>query len=185
MKKLLAIAMIAGSLITSVFAQERETLNNVNLVIPVRNASGSVKGIGVDWHGYTFKNSSFGILTGCSFWIPLDLLSNNSSGAYAFDLDGTFGASFKVLDTDMFSAILSAGVNINMFDVMDVLYEFDFGVCADACVNFKLFDDFYITGGVQFNYYFYSYALIPGYAGAGANEGITTIAPRIGVTFVE
>ena len=76
MKKLLAIAMIAGSLITSVFAQERVTLNNVNLVIPVRNASGSTKGIGVDWHGFTFKNSSFGILTGCSFWIPLDLLSH-------------------------------------------------------------------------------------------------------------
>jgi len=176
--------MIAGSLITSVFAQERSTLNNLSLVIPVRNASGTSKGIGIDWHGYTFKNSSFGILTGCSFWIPLDLLSSNSSG-YAFDLDGSFGACFKILDTDMFSAVISGGVNINMFDIMDTIYQFDFGVFGDACVNFKLFDDFYITGGVQFNYYFYSYLIWPGVGSDGGNYGVTTVAPRIGVTFYQ
>lgn len=187
MKKLLAIALVAGSLISGVFGQESSSnnmLDNVSLIIPTRTASGSTNGLGFDWHGYKFNGASFGIVTGAAFWVPMSIFDSNNN-AFAFALNGSIGASFSVLNNDMFALFISAGGIINMFDIMDTIYEFDFGAFAEASFSYKLFDDLYLTGGIQFNYYLYSYLIWPGMGSAGGNEGIYEIVPRIGVTFYD
>lgn len=182
MKKLLAIVMIAGSLITSVFAQEKNRFDNVSLVIPVRmETDPAKKGIGVDWHGYTFSSSLFGICTGASFWVPMSVFDSDSN-IYSFFMDASFGASFRLLDTDMFQLILSPGATISMYDWFDSGFQFDFGVFGDACASFKLFDDMYLSAGVQLNYYLYSWATFVGSSGSSSKK-FCTIAPRIGITY--
>lgn len=186
MKKFLAIALVAGSLISGVFGQESSTgmLDNVSLILPTRTASATSNGIGVDWHGYKFNGGSLGIVTQCSFQVPMAVF-DNEYGIFAFNLDGSIGATFSVLNTDMFALFISAGGTINMYDVMDAIYEFDFGVFAEASFSYKLFGDMYLTGGVQFNYYLYSYAIWPGVGSGGASDGVYEIVPRIGVTFFD
>ena len=189
MKKLLAIALVAGSLISGVFGQEsgsKNMLDNVSLIIPTRTSTSySMTGIGFDWHGYKFNGSSFGIVTGAAFWVPMDVF-DDTYGLFAFNLNGSIGASFDVIDNDMFAVFVSAGGIINMYDVMESIFRFDFGAFAEASFSYKLFDDWYFTGGVQFNYYFYSYAIYPG-AGSGVpvDKRPYEIVPRIGVTFYD
>lgn len=184
MKKLLAIVMIAGSLITSVFAQEKTTLNNLSLSFPIRMASGTAKCIGVDWHGYSFSNNTFGLCTQASFWLPLDALKDNTYGAFAWGLDGSIGPSFRVLDTGLLALVVSVGGTLNFFDAMDVIFELDLGAFADVCFGFKLSDDLYISAGIQYNYYFLTYYMV-GSSSGSSDKSIQTFAPRIGITYKE
>jgi len=164
-------------------------LGNISIDFPIRKSSqmqGSFvgNGFGFSFHGYQFKDSSFGYMAGASIWMPVAALESNS-GVFQFNLDGSFGLAFKLFDGDMFASFISAGVTVNMFDIMETIFDFDFGVFGDACLSFKLFDDFYITGGVQFNYYLYSYAIWPGVGSSSGNWGIYTITPRVGITMYE
>ncbi|MBP5567604.1 MAG: hypothetical protein J6X54_00100 [Treponema sp.] len=183
MKKLLAIALVAGSLISGVFGQEKTRLDNISLVLPVRMLTSTAeKGIGIDWHGYTFSSNLFGFCTGASFWVPMSLFDSNTN-YYEFYMDGSFGVAFKVLDTDMLQVILSPGGTISMYDLMDSGFRFDFGIFGDACASFKLLDDLYLSAGVQMNYYLYSWTTIPGYYSGTDNKTFLSFSPRIGITY--
>ena len=179
MKKLLAIVMIAGSLITSVFAQEngKEKLSTFNLSFPMlASGSASTNFIGIDYHDYSFSSSLFGYFMSGSVSVPFSVFDPDTSGWY-FLFDTCFGASFRVLDTEMMSLILSAGIT---FDYMlSMVMFFDLGVCADACLNVKLSQDTYLAGGVQFSYFPVGWLLSDGFQRKSQH---TLLVPRIGIT---
>lgn len=179
MKKLLAIVMIAGSLITSVFAQEngKEKLSTFNLSFPMLySGTKTTNLIGIDYHDYSFSSGLFGYYMSGSISVPFSVFDPDTSG-WAFLFDSAFGASFRVLDTDMMSLILGAGITFDF--IYSMMMFIDVGVCADACLNFKFSEDTYLTGGVQFSYFPLGWAFTEGFPKTSKH---TLIAPRIGIT---
>lgn len=186
MKKLIACVLILGSLFAGAFGKEnegKENYSSFSVVFPIWGAGdGSLPLIGVDYHDQEFSSDFFGFFSQSSFSVPLDVFKSNPNYVFSFMLDGSWGVSFRLLDTSWLSCVLSAGVTANWFMVGIVVNIINVGVCADAALNLKLTDSLYITGGVQCAYYPVGYLLAFDDVSGVVNNSYT-LSPRIGITF--
>lgn len=181
MKKLLAIALVACSLVTSVFAKEgTEQLENVSVTFPIMKVW-EMNTFGIDFHAYEMSSETFGYAVGTSISFPMQK-SGDFLGVFCMFMDTNIGPCFRLIDSGKFSLILTPAIDLQILDLANIVFVFSIGAQGDVLANLKLTDSLYISGGVSVTYSFYSFGLLGDYSFGGELTGLT-IAPRIGITY--
>ncbi|MBR5646349.1 MAG: hypothetical protein IKX23_06895 [Treponema sp.] len=176
MRKISIISLLMVLLSTGIFAQETQlgvqagylSWNSLE-----GDSNMNLFSAGVTFNKYTTDTS--GIYVSLFMEFPLD---SQSEGLI---LDTSLGYSFKVLDNESFSIVLTPLFNLWMYKYTS-LSLYTMGIGADASAYYDLTDFIAIQGSISCVYDFYAWATYGGDTGGNSTK-ILVVHPRLGVAF--